>query len=66
MANKKIIDLRNSNLQFLQKDETIKLLNDFISKNKLNISLQEIELLVYEAQDYNMVIQVWLNECEKV
>ena len=48
------------------KDETIKLLNDFISKNKLNISLQEIELLIYEAQDHNMVIQVWLNECEKV
>lgn len=48
------------------KDETIKLVNDFISKNKLNITLQEIELLVYEAEDHNIVIQVWLNECEKL
>ncbi|QKJ27354.1 hypothetical protein ACBT_1448 [Aliarcobacter cibarius] len=39
LANKKIIDLRNSNLQFLQKDETIKLLNFNTEKMNLEIAI---------------------------
>lgn len=39
MVKKKIVDLRGSNLEFLQKDETIKLLNFNIEKMSLEIAI---------------------------
>ncbi|QKF73168.1 hypothetical protein AFAEC_1000 [Aliarcobacter faecis] len=39
MAKKKLIDLRDSNLEFIQKDETIKLLSFNFEKMSLEIAI---------------------------
>jgi hypothetical protein len=46
------------------KEQTIKLMKDFIQKHKLKITLEEIEVIIYNATSHKPLLELWMMLCE--
>ena len=47
------------------KEETIKLTQDFIDKNNIDITLKEIQDIIYESDSHKPLLELWMMLCEK-
>lgn len=46
------------------KQQTIKLVQEFIDKYSINITLEEIQKMIYETMDHKPIFQLWMMLCE--
>ncbi len=47
------------------KKQTIKLVQDFIDTNNMDITLDEIQKIIYESKEHNELLQLRKMLCEK-
>jgi len=47
------------------KKQTIKLVQEFIVTNNMDITLDEIQKIIYESKEHNELLQLWMMLCEK-
>jgi hypothetical protein len=47
------------------KKQTIKLVQEFIDTNNMDITLEEIQKIIYESKEHNELLQLWMMLCEK-